>query len=175
MGDDPERPEPERTVIVEEAHLLRDQIEYSRDEQESADNDIEEAYHEKRVSESEVMLSRLEGEGLKEAAVRSVKEESEESADEYDEECPDFAREMAKLDTAKQVLREYFDDRQGPVALGTIAASTVYEGGVVELMGATDAAVLEVEDEVDARAAADSILQGAGLSLEEEQKPEVFQ
>jgi hypothetical protein len=172
MSED--RPDPERTVIVEEAHLLHDQIEFSEEEYENADNDIEEAYHQTRVKETQKLATKIESDGLSESRVRGMKSEADEQAREFDEETPESARVIAKLETAEQVLEEYFGDQRGPVELGDIVASSVYEGGTVELNGLKNSAMLTVSDEANARATADAILGGADLSIEDERRAEVF-
>ena len=55
-----ERPTPDRTVIVEEAHLLRDQISRSKVQLEDAIDKINAAYFRTRVKETERLLEMIE-------------------------------------------------------------------------------------------------------------------
>lgn len=158
-----EIPDAERTIIVEEAHLLHEQIEFSENEFENADNDIEAAYHQTRVQETQELAADLEGDGLRESRVREMKQSAAEKANEFDEETEESARVVAKLDTAKQTLSEYFGD--GPTEV-EVAQMTGYQNGAVEFRGVNGSAVLTFPDEAQARGAADAILDCNGIEDE---------
>lgn len=155
-------PEPNRTVIVEEAHLLHDQAEFSDEEHENASNDIEAAYHETRAEYTRERIDAIEGDGLAEQDVRDARDEFKTEFDEYDEECVDGARVAAKWDTEKQILREYFDETDDVVEVGEAMNVMGYEDGAVAFHGPGGKAIVEFTDEINARAAADCILDGAG-------------
>lgn len=160
MSDD--MPDPERTVIVEEAHLLREQREYSQENAENADNEIDEAYQTRRAELCEEYLDALEGDGLRESDVRERAAEAKETLTETDEETPETGRTLAEHDAANQVLRQYFGDSPDVIEVGEPMNIAGYEDGAVEFHGPGGKAIVEFSDEINARAAADCILDGVG-------------
>lgn len=159
-------PDPERTVIVEKAHLLHEQAEFSDDENENASNYIEAAYHETRAAYTRERIDAIEGDGLAEQDVRDARDEIKAEFDEYDEECADGARLAAKWDTEKQILGEYFGETDNVVEVGEAMNVMGYEDGAVAFHGPGGKAIVEFSDEINARAAADCILDGVGAEDE---------
>ena len=160
-----ERPEPDRTVIVEEAHLLADQIEHSEQEYEAVDNDAKEAYHRTWVKEAQEYKRQIEGDGLREQRVREIVEDAAEEVSEADDGTPAEARAAGKLDAARQVLGRYFGDENGRIDLGDIAGSKV-DDDIITLDGTKNRVEFTISEEGMARATADTILQAAGVDAE---------
>ncbi|MFC7216509.1 hypothetical protein ACFQO4_20835 [Saliphagus sp. GCM10025334] len=157
-----ERPEPQRTIIVERAHLLHDQLEYSEESIDTAEDSEEEAYHTHRVGLTEDYIDALEGDGLSEATVHETVETAREEIDGGLPASPEEAQVYAELDAAQQILRRYFDETPNVLEVGAVGNVSGYTNGEVEFEGTGGKAIMEFNDEITARAAADCILDGVG-------------
>ncbi|QCC57219.1 hypothetical protein [Natrinema thermotolerans] len=160
MSDD--LPDPERTVIVEKAHLLHEQLEYSRENAEDPDNEIDAAYQERRVDVTESYIEAIEGDGLSEADVRDDLDAARDVLSDTEEETPEVGRRVAEADTAKQILGRYFGEDDNTLEVGEAMNVMGYEDGSVAFHGPGGKAIVEFSDEINARAAADCILDGVG-------------
>lgn len=163
--DTADRPEPDRQVSVEEAHLLHDQIEFSEEEYENSNNEIEQAYHQDRVKHSQELASGIEESGLSESDLKERKSELEAESKKFDEENVEFARVMAKLDSVKMVLEEYFGAGTDKVEV-EVMQTTGFDDGSVAVKGAGGIARISFTDEMQARAFADCVLDVNGLEEE---------
>lgn len=164
-----EYPDPKRTVIVEEAHLLHDQIDHSESEAEDAEEETNEAYHTRRRSETREMVARLEGDGLRESEILEQYKNTAEELDDLEAGTVEWAHTLARHDTARQIITEYFGGTGSEsVDLGDITASSLYEDGTIELIGMKGRkAHMTVESESTALATADTFLAEAGTSIDE--------
>lgn len=158
-------PEPDRTVSVEQAHLLREQLEYSRENAEKAANEVDEAYQNRRVELTEKYIEDIEGDGLRKSDLQEELERAQEELQSFDEETPEMGATVAERDAARQILRRYFDD--GPDVVEVEAVSvTGYENGTIDIQDGSGRAILTFPSEADARATADSILECNGIEDE---------
>lgn len=164
-----ESPDPERTIIVEEAHLLHDQIDHCETEAEDADEEVNREYHERRAVETRELVNQLEGNGLPESEVREQYEDTAQELDDLEADTVEWARTLARHDAARQTINEYFGGTgHGPVELGDITASSVYQDGTIELLGMKGRkAHMTVSSESTALATADTFLSEADTSIDE--------
>ena len=92
-----------------------------------------------------------------------MKDSADQEANEKAEETIGLAKTVARLDTAKQVLEEYFGDSRGPIKLGDLVASGDFDDSGIEIEGTRETAVLTATNEDIAFATANLFLIAAGL------------
>jgi len=166
MSDD--YPEPERTITVEEAHLLHDQIDHSESEAEDAEDEVNEAYQKRRAAETREMVKRLEGKGLRESEIREQYRNTAGMLDDLEADTVEWAKTLARHDTARQIINEYFGGTGNePVELGDLVGDGELEDGTIKLEGMKRTVHLTCSTEGMARATANTFLQKAGTSLDE--------
>lgn len=163
-----DNPETERTVIVEKAHLLHDQLEYSAENAENPENEVDAAYQNRRVELCEQYIDELEGDGLSESVVHGRFTEAQEKVNATEDETPETIVSYAEFDATKQVIREYFGGfEHDPVNLGDVMSSSLREGGLVVLNGTEGTAAFTISDEGMAMATADTILADTDVNVHE--------
>lgn len=166
--------DPDRIVRVDEAALLRDQLEFSRENAEDSDTPVEAAYQEARVKHTEDLLEQIEGDGLRESEVFEALDEADERLRELQdgEETPELGRVAAKHDAMKQVIREYFGGLPGdPVEIGSVVGSTEYKDGTLQIQGMNGTVRLQVDEESTTLATANLFLQTVGRDVTELDQP----
>lgn len=162
MSDD--IPEPERTVTVEKAHLLRAQIEHAEEQAEDTD-DINETYHNLRKQFTEERIEQIESDGISES---QIEEEMERLKDDIESTEPDTDERLeveAEFDTLRQIHARYFGGGPDVVEVA-VRRVTGYDNGNVEFQDGSGKALVTFDSEMDARAAADCILDSNGVEDE---------
>jgi len=162
MSDD--IPEPERTVVVEEAHLLRAQAEHSK-EQAAEGDQINEKYHEKRVEFTEGRIEQIESDGISESEIEESINELKETVEETEQDTNERLEAEAEFDTVRQIHQRYFDGGPDVVEVEAVGL-TGYESGAVECHDSSGKAIVTFPTEADARGAADAILDCNGIEDE---------
>ena len=162
MSDD--IPEPERTVVVEEAHLLRAQAEHSKEQ--AADGDeVNEKYHQQRVEFTEERIGQIESEGISESEIEETIGELKERVEETEPDTDERLEAEAEFDTVRQIHQRYFDGGPDVVEVEAVRL-TGYENGAVEFQDSSGKAIVTFPSEADARGAADAILDCNGIEDE---------
>jgi hypothetical protein len=162
MSDD--IPEPDRTVTVEEAHLLRAQVEHS-EEQASQGDEINQKYHEERVQYTRERINQIESQGISESDLEDTIEELREQVEDTEPDTDERIPVEAKLDTDQQINERYFDNGPDEVVVECVGL-TGYDNGAVEFKDGSGRAIVEFPSEADARGAADAILSCNGIEEE---------
>lgn len=162
MSDD--IPEPERTVTVEEAHLLRAQAEHS-EEQAAEGDEIDEKYHQRRVEFTEERIEQIESEGISESEIEEAIDQLKETVEQTEPDTDERLEAEAEFDTVRQIHQRYFDG--GPDVVEVEAVQFIgYENGAVEFQDGSAKATVTFPSEADARGAADAILDCNGIEDE---------
>ncbi len=162
MSDD--IPDPERTITVEEAHLLRAQVEHC--EKEAAEGDeINEQYHTQRAEFTEERIEQIESEGISESEIEESIEELKERVKATEPDTDDRLEAEAEFDTVRQIHQRYFDGGPDVVEVEAVRA-TGYDDGAVEFQDGSEKAIVTFPSEADARGAADMILDSHGIEDE---------
>lgn len=157
-------PEPERTVTVEKAHLLRAQVEHSEEEATDAD-EINETYHSERAEYTQERIQQIESEGITESELEESIEGNEQKIEDTEPDTEERLVPEALYDTDRQIHRRYFDGGPDVVEVEAVGL-TGYDNGAVEFQDGTAKAIVTFPTEADARGAADAILSCNGIEDE---------
>ncbi len=162
MSDD--IPEPERTVTVEEAHLLRAQVEHC-EEQAAEGDEINEKYHTQRAEFTEERIEQIESGGIAESEIEDAVEQLKKRVKATEPDTDERIEAEAEFDTVRQIHQRYFDGGPDVVEVEAVRA-TGYDDGAVEFQDGSGKAIITFPSEADARGAADMILDSHGIEDE---------
>lgn len=164
-----------RTVIAEDAERELadriDMVEQKVAESDEADNVATYTYWSEYLTLLEDHLDEIQTEGLSEQTLHDEWEQGKEEVDgNQDHLTVEVAEASAKADVAELFLQTFFG--YGPTKLDDVIESTMYSDDTIEMVGPSgDIVQLEVKDEGNAHALADTFLRLIGRSIDDLKEP----